>query len=412
MHKKLPVYKKIDTKLLIKYEKNSRTHSDEQIQQLVNSINEFGFTNPLLVDENNLIIAGHARLAAALKLGIDELPCIVMEGLSQAQKKALVIADNKLALNAGWDVDILRDEILDLQEEGFDIELTGFSLDEISDFMVDEVEGQCDPDDVPEPPTEPITKRGDVWILGRHRLLCGDSTMIDDVECLMNGEKADMVFTDPPYNVDYEGYTEENLKIEKDNMSDEEFKQFLADIFASYSIIVKDNASLYVCHGWVCQREFQDALEANGFNVRCQIIWAKSTFGWGFARYKFQHEPIFYCHRKGQSDSWYGDKTQSTLWEVDKPSANKIHPTMKPIELIEMALRNSSKPNDLVVDLFGGSGSTLIACEKTNRKCYMMELAPNYCDVICDRWENYTGKDAILESTGKTFKELNNDKAA
>jgi DNA modification methylase len=240
-------------------------------------------------------------------------------------------------------------------------------------------------------------------VRSRHRVLCGDTTELAAVERLMDGQKADLVFTDPPYNVDYQGYTEEKLKIQGDKRSPEQFAQFLIQTFVSYRAAVKAEASLYVCHSSSAQREFQGAIEAAGFEVRCQIIWAKNTFAWGFARYKFQHEPIFYCHVDGRSDAWYGDKSQSTLWQEKKPAANRLHPTMKPVELTERALANSSKPGDLVLDLFGGSGSTLIACEKQNRAARLMELDPRYADVICRRYQEYTGQPAVLDGDGRSF---------
>ncbi len=395
---------------LIPYANNARTHSTEQIAQIAASIKEFGFCDPIALDAGNGIIAGHGRLQAARLLGLTHVPTIQLGHLTKERQKAYILAHNRIAISAGWDSELLAIELRELEDEGFDLSITGFTEEEISAYTNPEIlmAGLGDEEAVPELKEQPVTVTGDTWLLGVNRLRCGDTTNIEAVEALMNGNKADLVFTDPPYNVDYEGYTEEKLKIEKDSMSDDQFKQFLADVFASYAVIVKDTASMYVCHGSVYQREFQNALEANEFEVRCQIIWAKSNFGWGFGRYKFKHEPIFYCHRKGQSDSWYGDKTQSTLWEVDKPSANKIHPTMKPIELIEMALKNSSRPNDLVVDLFGGSGSTLIACEKTGRKCYTMELSPHYCDVIVKRWQEFTGKKATLETNGLSFEDVAN----
>jgi DNA modification methylase len=222
----------------------------------------------------------------------------------------------------------------------------------------------------------------------------------------MSSDAADLVFTDPPYNVDYEGYTDEKLKIQGDRMSDQEFRQFLEASFRSYRLVVKPGASLYICHPSSWQREFQNALEAAGFAVRCQVIWGKNVFAWGFGRYKFQHEPIFYCHVAGQSDAWYGDKAQSTLWIEKKPAANRLHPTMKPVELIERALLNSSKAGDIVVDLFGGSGSTLIACERRGRKSRLMEIDPKYADCICRRWQDYTGKQAVLEADGRSFEQV------
>ena len=243
-------------------------------------------------------------------------------------------------------------------------------------------------------------------VQGQHSVLCGDSTRMADIEKVLAGRLADMVFTDPPYNVDYTGYTEEELTIQGDRMSDSEFKQFLGNAFRSCRSVVKPGASLYVCHSSSWQREFQNALEAAGLEVRCQIIWAKNTFAWGFGRYKFQHEPIFYCHVAGQTDAWYGDKSQSTLWEEKKPTANRLHPTMKPVELIERALVNSSQAGDCVVDLFGGAGSTLIACEKLGRQARLIELDPKYCDVIVQRWQAFTGREATLEDCGATFEHV------
>jgi DNA modification methylase len=267
-------------------------------------------------------------------------------------------------------------------------------------------EGLTDEDAVPEVEEVAISAPGDLWVLGNHLLLCGDSTVAADVQRLMGGDAADCVFTDPPYNVDYEGYTDEKLKIKGDRMSDAAFRQFLEAAFRSYRSVVKQGASLYVCHPSSWQREFQNALEVAGFNVRCQIIWGKNTFAWGFGRYKFQHEPIFYVHVAGQKDSWYGDKSQSTLWQEKKPAANRLHPTMKPVELVERALRNSSKAGDIVADLFGGSGSTLIGCERTGRNARLMELDPKYADVIVRRWQEYTGKQGMLDSEGRTFQQV------
>jgi DNA modification methylase len=258
-------------------------------------------------------------------------------------------------------------------------------------------------DAVPELAQIQVTVHGDVWVLGDHRVLCGDATLRADVEHLMASEPVDLIFTDPPYNVDYEGYTKQRLKTSGDRMTAEQFRQFLAATFANYRQIVKPAASLYVCHSSQWQREFQNAIEAAGFEVRCQIIWAKNTFAWGFGRYKFQHEPIFYAHVAGRKDAWYGDKSQSTLWDEKKPAANRIHPTAKPVELIERALVNSSKAGDVVADLFGGSGSTLIGCERRSRKARLMEIDPRYCDATVRRWQAYTGKQAVLDRDGRPF---------
>jgi DNA modification methylase len=393
---------------LIPYARNPRTHSDAQIAQIAASIAEFGFNNPILVDTKAGIIAGHGRLLAARKLGLTEVPVIVLDHLSVAQKRAYIIADNKLAENAGWDDDILRSEVAALQSEDFNVGLIGFDDDELSRLLAaqDASQGLTDEDAVPDLPQTPVSGRGDLWILGNHRLLVGDSTDRGDVTRLMAGEPADLVFVDPPYNVAYEGYTHEHLRIQGDRMTDEQFKTFLEASFRSCRSAAKPGASLYVCHSSSWQREFQNALEGAGFEVRCQIIWAKSTFAWGFGRYKFRHEPIFYCHIAGQRDPWYGDKSQSTLWEENKPLANRLHPTMKPVELIERALLNSSKSGDIVADLFGGSGSTLIACERRNRKARLMELDPQYADVICQRYQDYAGRPVVLEGDGRTFEQI------
>jgi DNA modification methylase len=296
-------------------------------------------------------------------------------------------------------------ELLDLKSLDFDLSLTGFDLGELEAYMAspEPVHGLTDEDAVPEVADVPVSAMGDVWLLGDHRLLCGDATSAADATKLMAGEAADLIFTDPPYNVDYQGYTEEKLKIQSDRMSDADFRRFLEQSFQTYRTAIKPGASIYVCHSSSWQREFQNALEKTGFEVRCQLVWAKNTFAWGFGRYKFQHEPLFYAHLAGQKDPWYGDKSQSTLWQEKKPAANRLHPTMKPVELVERALLNSSKAGDVVADFFGGAGSTLIACERRTRKARLMELDPKYTDVIIQRWQEYTGKTAVHEASGMTF---------
>jgi DNA modification methylase len=387
---------------------NPRTHTPEQVAQIAASIREFGWTNPVLVGADNDVIAGHARLLAARQLGMAEVPVIQLGHLSEAQRRALVIADNQLTINAGWSEETLRIELQALQEADFDLTLVGFDEDELARLLAAEeaTSGLTDEDAVPEVLEAPISVAGDLWRLGQHVLLVGDATNEADVARLMNGAAADLVFIDPPYNCDYQGYTEEHLTIQGDRMSGAEFKQFLEAAFLSCRAVIKPGASLYVCHSSSWQREFQNALEAAGFEVRCQIIWAKNTFAWGFGRYKFRHEPIFYAHVAGQSDAWYGDKSQSTLWEENKPAANRLHPTMKPVELIERALLNSSKAGDVVVDLFGGSGSTLIACERRGRAAWLMELDRRYADVICRRYQEYVGKPATLDGDGRTFDQI------
>ena len=394
---------------LVPYARNPRTHSAAQVAQLAASISEFGFVNPVLVDSEAGILAGHGRMLGAQALKLKEVPVIVLDHLTPAQRRAYLLADNKLAELAGWDEDLLRMELKDLQLEEFDLGVIGFSDEELAELLDDDgvaTTGLTDEDAVPDVPERPVSVAGDLWVLGDHRVLCGDATDLKAVRKLIAGEQADLVFTDPPYNVDYEGYTADKLTIKGDKMKPAEFDKFLRGTFASYWAFVKQGASMYVCHASSVQREFQNALEASGFEVRCQIIWAKNTFAWGHGRYKFQHEPIFYCHRAKQSDAWYGDKSQSTLWQEKKPAANRLHPTMKPIELIERALLNSSKGGDCVLDLFGGSGSTLIACERRNRKSRLMELDPKYVDVIVKRWQEYTGQRAVLAKGGRSFEEV------
>ena len=394
---------------LLPYVRNARTHTDEQVAQVAASMRQFGWTNPILVGADNDVLAGHARLLAARQLGMTEVPVIQLGHLTEAQRRAVVIADNQLAITgASWDEETLRLELAALHEGSFDLSLIGFDDEELARLLAAEeaTEGLTDEDAVPEVPEAPISVAGDLWRLGQHALLVGDATNAEDIARLMNSDAADLVFTDPPYNVDYEGYTEDRLTIKGDRMTDEQFCEFLATTLGNYRRIVKPGASLYICHPSSWQREFQNALEAAGFEVRCQIIWAKNTFAWGFGRYKFRHEPIFYAHVAGQSDAWYGDKSQSTLWEENKPAANRLHPTMKPVELIERALLNSSKAGDVVVDLFGGSGSTLIGCERRGRVARLMEIDPRYADVICRRYQEYTGKQAVLAGDGRTFEEI------
>ena len=398
---------------LTRYDHNARTHTEDQITQIASSIAEFGWTNPILVDAECVIIAGHARLAAAKRLGITEVPVIVLEHLTEQQRRALVLADNQLALNAGWDEEILRVELARLQTESVDLDLLGFSDQQLEDLLrqAEPSTGNTDEDAVPDQPEAAVSAAGDVWLMGEHRLVCGDSTDPTTIARLMVGTLADLLFSDPPYNVNYEGYTEDRLTIQSDCMPREDFIRFLLAAFTNCRRALKPGASLYVCHSSSWQREFQDALEQAGFAIRCQIVWAKNTFAWGFGRYKFQHEPIFYAHVAGQSDSWYGDRSQSTLWQENKPAANRLHPTMKPVELVERALANSSKSGDLILDLFGGSGSTLIACERRARVARLVELDPKYCDVIVQRWQEFTGREALLETDRTTFHEVQQRRA-
>jgi len=392
---------------LIPYVNNSRKHDDAQVAQIAASIKEFGWTNPILVDGDKGIIAGHGRLMAARKLGMTEVPVIELKDLTPTQKKAYIIADNRLALNAGWDNQLLTIELNELLENKFSLDLLGFNADELNALLnpVEIIEGLTDEDDVPEPPPEPITKLGDVWILGNHRLMCGDSTSIDDGEKLMNGMLADLVFTDPPYNFAYSGRGANNLgTIKNDDMSEEDFEQFCRDVFATYSAIMKPLACIYVCHpdsASAPKIAFEKTF-AEQFKKSSTIIWMKQSAGMGWQDYRAQHEPILYGWKEGKGSHFNaGDRTKTSVWKIGRDAQSSyVHPTQKPVCLPEEAIMNSSKGSDCVVDLFGGSGSTLIACEKTGRHARSMELDPKYCDVIVKRWENFTGKQAILENQG------------
>jgi len=399
-------------KELIPYCNNSRTHSDDQVLQIASSIKEFGFTNPVLIDGQGGIIAGHGRIMAAQKLKMDEVPTITLSDLSEAQKKAYIIADNKLALNAGWDDDLLRVELEGLKELDFDLGLIGFSDDELALLMGGETtEGLVDEDQVPELVDDPVTVLGDVWLLGNHRLMCGDSTSIDAVERLMDGQKADMVFTDPPYNVAYEGKTKDSLKIKNDDMSNSDFRSFLDLCFSCMFLQMNEGAPIYV----TCPLEdgnFQASFMSQGFKLQSILVWVKNTMVMGRKDYHYKHEPIIYGWKPGGAHFWKGGRDKTSVINCDKPPRNGEHPTMKPVELIENLFDNSLRNDAVVMDLFGGSGSTLIACENKHANARLMELDPKYCDVIVKRWQDFTGKQATLESNGKTYNELLNDNQA
>jgi len=389
------------------YLRNPRKN-DAAVDRMMASIHEFGFKIPILARSSGEIVDGHLRHKAAKKLGMTELPVILCDEWTDVQVKAFRLMANRSVAWAEWDPDLLGLELQDLKALDFDLSLTGFDGRELDALLADPEDEKANA--APEPPLVAVSKPGDLWLLGPHRLLCGDSTQLDAVRKLMGGDLADLVFTDPPYNVDYEGYTSEKLTIEGDKMSTADFKVLLEQALGSYRTAVKTGASLYVCHSSSMQREFQNALEAAGFEVRCQIIWAKNTFAWGHGRYKFQHEPIFYSFVAGEKDPWYGDKSQSTLWQEKKPAANRLHPTMKPVELVERALVNSSKAGDVVCDLFGGSGTTLIGCERRGRIARLMELDPRYADVVVIRWQELIGKEAVLDADGRTFTAIKADR--
>ena len=396
---------------LIPYARNSRTHSDEQVAQIAASIKEFGFTNPVLIDNEGVIIAGHGRLMAARKLAMTEVPCIRLGHLTKTQIKALVIADNRLALNAGWDNAMLATEFKDLMDLGFDVGLTGFTDDEIEALMPLELEeGLTDPDDAPEAPVNPVTVQGDVWVMGKHRLLCGDSTSMDDLAKLCENQMVDMWLTDPPYNVAYEGGTKEKLTIQNDSMGDDQFRKFLRDAYTAADSVMKAGAVFYIWHADSEGYNFRGAAKDAGWTVRQCLIWKKSSLVMGRQDYHWKHEPCLYGWKDGAGHLWAADRKQTTILEFDKPTRNGEHPTMKPVALFEYQMLNNTKGGDQILDSFGGSGTTLIAAEKNGRIARIMELDPKYCDVIVQRFEQFTGKKAILESTGQTFEEVANGK--
>ena len=386
----------IQLEALIPYINNSRTHSDEQVAQIAASIKEFGFNNPILVDKDNSIIAGHGRLQAARKLGLTEVPCVRLEHLTETQRKAYIIADNRLALNAGWDNELLTIELNELLADGFALEILGFDSDELKSLLdpLEPTEGLVDEDQVPEVPEEPKTKPGDIYQLGRHRLMCGDSTSIDDLEKLCNGQQVDMWLTDPPYNVAYEGGT--GLTIKNDDMGDDQFRQFLRDAYTAADAVMKHGAVFYIWHADLEGYNFRGAAKDAGWTVRQCLIWEKSSLVMGRQDYHWKHEPCLYGWKDGAGHLWSSDRKQTTILRFDKPRKNGEHPTMKPVELFEYQMLNNTKGGDIVLDSFGGSGTTMIAAEKNGRVGYLMELDPKYCDVIVKRWEDFTGKKAEL----------------
>lgn len=393
----------IEVSKLIPYAKNSRTHDDAQVAQIAASIKEFGWTNPILVDGDKGVIAGHGRLLAARKLGYDKVPVIELKHMTEAQKRAYVIADNKLALNAGWDNNFLALELQDLKDQDFDLTLLGFDDKELVALLAPEiVEGLTDEDEVPDTPIEPKTKLGDIYLLGNHRLMCGDSTSIDAVDKLLEFGKADMVFTDPPYNMDFTGgihadgsksFNAKHGGIKNDKMSQSE----AADFFDAINSIIYAYCvgAFYITFYRLGIGEYWKSLERVNLKVRSLIIWDKGNHTLSNSDYMSKYEPIFYGWT-GSNHKFYGGNNGMDIWEIKRTAKNDLHPTMKPVELIEKALEDASKPNEIILDLFGGSGSTLIACEKTGRKARLMELDPKYCDVIVKRWEDFTGKKAVL----------------
>ncbi len=398
---------------LVPYANNARTHDHEQVAQIARSIEEFGFVNPVLVGSDDVIVAGHGRLMAAKQLGMETVPVIVLGHLTETQRRALVIADNQITANSGWDEELLKQELAELDALDFDLDLMGFSDDELEGLLLlDEPEGQTDDDEIPEPEEHPVSQAGDLWVLGDHRVLCGSATEQGDVETLMGGQLADMVFTDPPYNVDYanpekNGKTKKDRRIKNDNLGSEFYTFLLA---AMSNLLGVCKGAIYICMSSSELDTLQKSFREAGGKWSTFIIWAKNTFTLGRADYQRQYEPILYGWKEGSEHFWCGARDQGDVWYFNKPARNDLHPTMKPVELVERAIRNSSKTRDIVLDLFGGSGSTLIACEKSHRGARLMELDPKYVDVIVRRWEECSGKEAYLESNQLTFAQVKDDR--
>lgn len=402
---------------LIPYDGNARTHSDEQITEIADSIKRYGFTNPILLDGKKCIVAGHGRLLAAQKLGLESVPTIDLSFVSDAEKAKYIIADNKIALNAGWDYNMLNIQFDFIEDAGLDLDVMGFDDDEISNIrdMNKPIGGLTDDDEVPEVKEDAVCKIGDIWILGEHRLMCGDSTKIDDVDELMKNKIPIIMVTDPPYGVKYDpewrdgadlGVGERSRgKVENDDKM---------DWTDAYSLFTGSVA--YVWHAGIYSPEVAQHLRNCDFEIVSQIIWVKQHFALSRGDYHWQHEPCWYVVKKGHKHNWQGDRKQATIWEIKNnnsfgnvtPEKTWGHGTQKPIECMARPIINNSSNGDYIYDPFGGSGTTLIACEKHNRKCYMMEIAPNYCDVIIKRWQDYTGEDAIQELNKKTFNEVAN----
>lgn len=381
----------VSTDKLIPYVNNARTHSAEQINKLRASLREFGFINPVIIDRDYNVIAGHGRIAAAKAEGISKVPCVFADHLTEAQKKAYILADNRMALDAGWDEEMLKVEIEALQAEDIDISLTGFDEKELASLFDTDTDAQEDDFDVDAELEKPcVTQSGDIWTLGKHTLVCGDSTKEDTYAALMDGRKANLVITDPPYNVNYEGTAG---KIKNDNMAADKFYQFLFDAFSNMANVMADDASIYVFHADTEGLNFRKAFADAGFYLSGCCIWKKQSLVLGRSPYQWQHEPVLYGWKKKGKHQWYTGRKESTIWEFDKPKRNGDHPTMKPVPLLAYPIRNSSMANSVVLDPFGGSGSTLIACEQTDRICLTIELDEKFCDVIVKRYIEQVGSD-------------------
>ncbi len=392
---------------LVPYARNSRTHSDEQVAKIAASIKEWGFTNPVLVDPDGGIIAGHGRLMAAQRLGLDDVPCIIADGWTEAQKRAYIIADNRLALDAGWDDEMLKVELGELSDLDFDLALTGFESGEIDAMLADEPnEGLTDPDEIPESPAEPVTVLGDVWLLGRHRIICGDSTSADTVGALLGDVKPHLMVTDPPYGVEYDAsWREDAGAAGSGTAKGKVLNDDRCDWREAWAIFPGDVA--YVWHADKFSPVVAESLESVGMLMRNMIIWAKSSLVMSRGDYHSQHEPCWYAVRKGRKGHYDGGRKQSTLWQIDKPRKSETgHSTQKPVECMKRPIENNSSPGQAVYEPFSGSGTTIIAGEMTGRHIYAIELNPAYVDVAIKRWQDFTDEQATLEGDGRTFAEL------
>ena len=390
---------------LIPHARNARTHSEAQVAQIAGSIAEFGFVNPVLVGADGVIVAGHGRVMAARKLGLTEAPVIVLAHLTPTQRRALMIADNQIASQAGWNDEMLAAELAALKDDNFDLELLGFDDADLDRLLAGVIEEGEDPDEAPEPPTDPISRPGDIWICGEHRVLCGDATVLSDIEALLGGELADMTFCDPPYNVNYANSAKDKMRgknraILNDALG-ESFGAFLYD--ASVNILTVTKGAVYICMSSSELDTLQKAFREAGGKWSTFVIWAKNTFTLGRADYQRQYEPILYGWKEGADHYWCGARDQGDVWLIDKPHKNDLHPTMKPVALVERAIRNSSKSRDIVLDPFGGSGTTMIAAERSGRRARLIELDPKYVDVIVQRWQDLTGGSATHATTGQKF---------
>ena len=382
----------VDINKLVPYANNARTHNKEQILKLRSSLREFGFVNPVIIDREYNVLAGHGRIMAAKEEGITEVPCVYADHLTEAQKKAYILADNRMALDAGWDEELLSVEMQELQELGFDLSMTGFDEKELTDLLGADADGEAKEDDFDLSTAlekAAFVQRGDIWTVGRHKLMCGDATSAEDVSALMGDTKANLILTDPPYGVSFKSAS--GLTIQNDSMKNEEFYTFLLSSFQRMAEHLEKGGSAYVFHADTEGLNFRKAFIDAGFHLAGCCIWVKDSLVLGRSDYQWQHEPVLYGFMQNGKHHWYSDRKQTTIWNYDKPKRNKDHPTSKPLDLLGYPIQNSSQENSVVIDTFGGSGSTLMACEQLNRICYMMELDPKYASVILRRYVEDTG---------------------